>query len=255
MTTKHTRGRTIDPGTQAMSAAEVAPQTIDVALKDLAMDPAIQVRQRLSQPTISRYADAMRAGQVFPPIKVARADGACYLIGGWHRVEAAKLVGLTSLTAELIDAPKNQLAWLAADDNLRHGLPLNRGREAKAAFKAYITARQHRTADGGYRSYRQIAQDLHGLRTHETIRNWMRAQFPSIYRAMAGEGEEEISTAPLNAAEPDPLGAARDHLQQVAALARGITDPDRRGELIAMIDDARKAVDRAGPWTPYDLGF
>jgi ParB-like chromosome segregation protein Spo0J len=238
-----------------MSAAQGAPQTIDVALKDLAMDPAIQVRQRLSQPTISRYADAMRAGQAFPPIKVAYVDGACYLIGGWHRVEAAKVVGLTSLTAELIDAPKSHLAWLAADDNLRHGLPLNRGREAKAAFKAYVTARRHRTADVGYKSYRQIAQDLHGLRSHETIRNWMRAEYPAVYRAMAGEREEETNTAPLNSPQPDPLAAARDYLQQVAAMARGITDPDRRGELIAMMDDARRTIDAAGPWTPYDLGF
>ena len=248
MTTKHTRGRTIDPGTQAMSAAEGAPQTITVDLKDVVMDPNIQVRTSLDAGTISRYADAMRAGQPFPAIKVAFHGGACYLVGGWHRVEAAKRLGIKALAAIIIDEPRERLAWLAAEDNLRHGLPLGRGKEVRATFRAYMRARQHRTADGGYKSYRQIAHDLHGLKTHETIRNWMRSEYPSVYRAMAGEGEDEAVAGPLAPVEQDPLAPARDHLQQVVALARGITDPDHRGELIAMLEDARRGVESAGPW-------
>lgn len=254
MTTKHTRGRTIGPGTQAISAAEGALKTVSVRLADIVLDPTIQVRQALSQPTIRRYADAMRAGQVFPPIKAANVEGACFLVGGWHRVEAARLVGIVSLEAELIDAPRQHLAWLAAEDNLRHGLPLNRGREARTIFRAYVGARRHRTADGGYKSSRQIAQDLHGMKTHQTIINWMRSDFPSVYRAMTGAGEE-VETSPGTGPDTDPLAPAREHLQQVIALARGITNPDRRGELIALLEDVRRGVERAGKWNPYDPPF
>lgn len=99
MTTKHTRGRTIGPGTRAVSAAEGAPKTVTVRLEDIVLDPDLQVRHAMDEPTVRQYADAMRAGEVFPPIKVARPNGACLLVGGWHRVAAAKSLGRDAIDA------------------------------------------------------------------------------------------------------------------------------------------------------------
>jgi uncharacterized ParB-like nuclease family protein len=229
-------------------------KTVTVRLDDLVMDPALQVRRATDPGTVRQYADAMRAGKVFPPIKVADVGGACYLVGGWHRVEAAKAVGLREIEAAVLDAPKEALRWLAAEDNMTHGLPLKRS-EARSVFKAYVKAGQHRTPNGGFKSSREIAADLHGMRSHATILEWMRQDFPSIHRAMAGgcETEDRCETAP--ALEPDPLAPARDLIQQIVARARGVRDPEARGELVAMLERACADVKRAGPWTPYETDF
>lgn len=232
----------------------VPMKTVTVRLDDLVMDPTLQVRRATDRGTVKQYADAMRAGRVFPPIKVANVGGACHLVGGWHRVEAARTAGLKELEAVVIDAPKEALRWLAAEDNMTHGLPLKRS-EARAVFRAYVKAKQHRTAKGGFKSSREIASDLHGMRSHATILAWMRKDFPSTYRAMAG-GEDLDDRSESDAVpELDPLAPARDLIQQIVARARGVQDPETRGELVSLLEGACEDVKRAGKWTPHETDF
>jgi hypothetical protein len=232
-----------------MSAAEGALKTVSVRLADIVLEPALQVRHAMDEPTVRQYADAMRAGAVFPPIKVARPNGACLLVGGWHRVAAAKAVGRDTIEAIVLDAPMEALRWIAAQDNMTHGLRL-KPREARAAFKAYVHAGMHRLPGGRFKSSREIANDLHGMRSYRTILTWMEQDFPATYRAMQGrediEGGPGLSPLP----PPDPLAPAREHVQQIIALARGVPDPTHRGELIGLLKAAQKAVEEVGEWVP-----
>src|SRR5690606_27517375 len=130
-----------------------------------------------------RDADAMAAGQEFPPITVARiADGdavrAFTLIDGWHRVKAAQAIRLGKIAAVVIDAKPNEYRWLAAKGNLSHGLPLAR-KEMRAVFRAYVKAKQHRNDKGRLKSCREMSKELGGRPSRATLPTWFKADFPS----------------------------------------------------------------------------
>lgn len=138
---------------------------VRVALDDLILDREYQTRLALDHGAIRRYADAMRTGHKLPPITIARVDGAPVVIDGWHRVHAAKLAGIAALPALLIDPPEAELPWLAAEANLRHGVPLKRS-ERRNVFRAYVRAGQHLKGRRRIKSSREISSDLHGLISH-----------------------------------------------------------------------------------------
>jgi hypothetical protein len=61
-------------------------------IEELTFDPKIYPRMKTSWLTAYQYAQAMKAGAVFPPITVGVFKGKNYVVDGWHRVEAKKLL-------------------------------------------------------------------------------------------------------------------------------------------------------------------
>ncbi|MCW5684263.1 MAG: ParB/RepB/Spo0J family partition protein [Pseudolabrys sp.] len=235
-------------------------ELIRVRLHDLVLDDAFQIRPELDETTARRYADAMRSGVTFPPVTVATINRAPVLVDGWHRVRATQLVGLDELPARLISAEPNELLWLAAAANMAHGLPLSRsaGREI---FRAYVRAGRYRNPKGRPKSSREIAADLQGTRSHQTIINWMRQDFPEVFQEMRGEESPTPRRAATEALSPEETMAqtALDHLNAARRAMQGVSDPVRRGELI---DEAERIVAEmrvSGPWEPVnetdDPGF
>ncbi|HEV2173067.1 MAG TPA: hypothetical protein VGR71_05845 [Nitrospira sp.] len=88
-------------------------------------------------------------------------------------------------------ASEQEVRWLAAKANLTHGWPL-KAKEYREVFRVYIRARNHRRKDKSFKSYREIAAEIGGARGHTTIRNWMRKDFPSVFRAMQGYDEPPV---------------------------------------------------------------
>lgn len=227
---------------------------VSVELADLVRDERSQVRTRLDQPTVNRYADAMRVGAEFPPISIAVVDGAPYLIDGWHRVEAAEKAGIRSLDAVLIDAPPRHHAWLAAQANMRNGLPLKRN-EARAVFRAYMQADQYRKPGGRIKSSREIAADLNGIRSHVTILNWIGQEFPRIRHQMKQEEFSvphnfEADDSEHTHSEREDVEAVLYHLDEARKRCRSVTHPVPRAELIAGIEEILEQAKRQGPWQP-----
>lgn len=66
-----------------------------ITLKDIRIDGGTQPRMSINEHIVAEYADAMRAGVVFPPLTVF-FDGADYwLADGFHRYHALKASGAT----------------------------------------------------------------------------------------------------------------------------------------------------------------
>jgi len=225
------------------------PTVIRVLVADLVLDGTYQVRQRLTPSIIKRYADAMRVGTEFPPIHIAIIHGVPMVVDGWHRVNAARSIGLVEISAVLIERPEEELAWCAAEANLKHGTPLNR-KEARVVFRAYVKAGKHRKRGRAIKSSREIAQDLHGLRSNVTILKWMKADFPSVYQRMSGEDATHHGGGLVASSTPEErhLQTIRRALEEIAANSRGIIAAEARGELIAEIERVREVVRRGGPW-------
>lgn len=240
------------------------PGPTRVYLSDLIKPDANQIRkQKFIPATVARYADAMRAADLadvpdtFPPIivrMIPSADGrgsVPELIVGFHRVAAAQRAGRAWLMAEVVEATDAEARWISAQSNLTHGEPL-KSKEHREVFRAYVRADQcwHRNKQGKQRlkSSREIAADLHGLRSHTTIVAWMRQDFPKLWKQMGGEIAAPAKRTPT---DEEQSQQRRDDalrlLAEVESIARTLTDPWHRGEVLAGLAKARKALEEAGP--------
>ena len=94
-----------------------------INIKELVLDKSVQMRATLNRIAIADYADAMEAGDEFPPIVVFhRAGGKKYVANGFHRVLVAKKLKLKTIPAEVHDGGKREAIVYAAGANVRHGV-------------------------------------------------------------------------------------------------------------------------------------
>lgn len=196
--------------------------THQVALADIVKRPGWQVRKGLSTGTVDRYAAIFKAGGDMDPVTLAQVGDVLVLIDGAHRMEALRRLGRDSVEATVTKMTEAQAEWAAASANLEHGQPLKKA-ELREVFHHYIATGQHRKGRGKVKSLREIARDIPGV-THGTVRNWLQAGFPDLYRkSYAGSGAEGHSHGGLvearrpTQAELD-LQATAEHIKQAAAL-------------------------------------
>lgn len=164
-----------------------------VSLEAFEIDHKIQPRAYLSRDAVRRYKQVYRANSDgLPPIKLGRLpSGSLVLIDGFHRVEAAKEAGLTSLRAETVETTMGLARWLAVDANISHGVPIPRSQK-RDVFKRFVQARQNQRLDGTLMSSREIARKL-PLASHATMLAWMKEDFPKIHAAMVGADPDAVA--------------------------------------------------------------
>src|SRR5688572_24225903 len=94
------------------------PSQIDI--EAVVWEPSIYPRQKWNTSTIERYADAIEAGEQFPPIILEQETNR--LLDGKHRLEAHKRVGAKAICAEWHTIPDGMSAkYYAASLSARHG--------------------------------------------------------------------------------------------------------------------------------------
>lgn len=243
------------------AAAPGGPRSAPVRfpIADLYRDSRFQIRHAINRAVVDRYANVLRAGVELPPVLVAIVAGVPVLLDGWHRVAAHQTFGATHVAAIITEASEREARWLAAEANLAHGLPL-RAREVRDAFRAFIRARRHRVparAGGapGRLSYREIAKALGGLVTHQTVSNWMHKDFPDIAREYGGEAGTPAEAPGPEDPEEGFAKAAQEAIAQALSAARGVRNPERRGELIAAAEAALRELREARAWVPPSHEF
>jgi hypothetical protein len=121
----------------------------DIPLHELVLDPNLNLRDRLDQDTVERYADCWNR---LPPVTVYDVDGRWLLADGFHRHAAAVMLGKRSIKAEIRDGSFTEALDYVAGANLFHGLPLSRAERRRAIE---IKLRLHHD-----RSDRHLADDL-----------------------------------------------------------------------------------------------
>ncbi len=93
-------------------------------LKELKVDPSLQPRVSGTDPDHVRVLG--EAHKAWPPLKVVRQDGRYLLVDGFHRLEAARNLGLETVPVEALQTPKDgDLRALAFSLNASHGKPLS----------------------------------------------------------------------------------------------------------------------------------
>jgi ParB-like chromosome segregation protein Spo0J len=121
----------------------------DIDLDDLVLDPALNLRDKLDDDTVTRYIDAW--GRL-PPVTVYEVDGRYLLADGFHRHAAAVTLGKKSIKAEVVVGTMAEALDYVAGANLFHGLPLTRSERRRAIE---IRLRLHHD-----RSDRHLAEEM-----------------------------------------------------------------------------------------------
>jgi ParB-like chromosome segregation protein Spo0J len=101
----------------------------NVPLDDLVLDPNLNLRDRLDDFTVERYADSWER---LPPITVFEVDGKWLVADGFHRHAAAVMLGKRSIPAEIVVGSFTDALDFVASVNLFHGLPLSRSERRRA---------------------------------------------------------------------------------------------------------------------------
>lgn len=210
---------------------QIQDDTRTISINDIIRDQGFQVRNRIDQQTVKNYVSAMQAGSQFPPVTVAEIEERLFLIDGFHRYAAATETGRQEIEAVVVKMTEREARRAAALANLTHGLPLKQG-EKRNVFRQYIRGNGHKKARGKFKSYREIAADLHGIAAHTCIRNWMEKDFPSIYRQM---GDDKTGNGQAESPRIDPqrerVKQVREALRDARALFPTISDPCTRYEV------------------------
>src|SRR6516162_5393346 len=101
----------------------------NVPLNDLVLDPNLNLRDRLDDFTVERYADSWDR---LPPITVYEIDGKLLVADGFHRHAAAVMIGKRTIPAEIRVGTFTDALDFVATVNLFHGLPLTRAERRRA---------------------------------------------------------------------------------------------------------------------------
>jgi len=94
----------------------------ELELSVIRTDGGTQPRAQLDQGVVEEYAEAMKAGAVFPPVVVFYDGTSYWLVDGFHRVEAAKRIGATKIAADLHPRTLREAILHSVGVNATHGL-------------------------------------------------------------------------------------------------------------------------------------
>lgn len=225
-----------------------------VYLADIVRSDDMQPRTRTDPRVVERYRLAMSNGVEFPPIVVARLNGAMVLVDGFHRVAAMSALGIQQTLADIRDVASWAKAhWLAYQANMTHGLPLKRG-ELRGAFRAYMKAKRYLDDRGRLKSYRAIANEMGGAVSYSGVRRWMKKDFPRVFRALGGGDDQPRATGGLvSKASPGRIFSreASMALDQAMAAIVGVTDPMSRAMLLEKAKSIVEALEGNPVEKPY----
>lgn len=149
---------------------------VAIDLAEIVLDVSVFPRSELDESTAERYADAMAAGEDFPPVEIQ--SGTRLLLDGWHRVKARTILGLADITAVEVNVPGGMSPKLyAASRASRHGQPLTEDDARAIAREMY--------AESGDTSVAAVAKALG--RPRKTVESWLTDVIQSRREAEAHE--------------------------------------------------------------------
>jgi ParB-like nuclease domain len=92
-----------------------------IPIDQIRIDPRVQARVDVADDVVNEYAEALKDGDVFPPVTVF-SDGCDYILAdGWHRLKAAKRAKICELDCEVRAGGLREAILFAVGANSTHG--------------------------------------------------------------------------------------------------------------------------------------
>lgn len=90
-------------------------------LKKIDQENSIQTRGNTDAITVTEYAEALQAGEVFPPVTVFRDGQKYYLADGWHRLKAHEVAKREKIQVRILTGTSRDALLFAVGANNTHG--------------------------------------------------------------------------------------------------------------------------------------
>lgn len=218
-------------------------QTIKLA--DIRIDGGTQSRACINEQAVADYAEAMQSGAEFPPV-VAFFDGAAYwLADGFHRYQACKRAGLTSIAADIRQGTQRDAILYSVGANASHGLRRTSGDKKRAVLVLLNDPEWSKWSDREIARACSVSPDTVG-RHRRTDSVTVRSDSERTYTTKHGT-QAVMQTANIGSAqrveravtEPSPEPPPRPDLRIVETPTEGpeTADPERR-KLERLTNDA-----------------
>jgi hypothetical protein len=176
---------------------------LDVKLSEIDIENSVQARVRLDGNVVEEYMGLMRTGVEMAPVLLYREGDAYYIVDGFHRIDAARSMGLKKIRAEVKDGTKADAAWDALSSNTTHGLRRSNADKRRAVELALKNPRSRKM------SARAIAEHV-GV-DHKTVAAIQKekesvGEIPHVERREGRDGKSYQATtrAPAHPAKPPP---------------------------------------------------
>ena len=128
----------LSPGAGIWTRFQPRTRLRKFSVEELVVDERLQTRAALNQAVLRDYAKAMGQEQKFPPLLVGIINDVSYVVDGFHRLEAAKLAGLTELQAETFEGTWQEGLESALGANTTHGCRRTNADKRKAVSLALV---------------------------------------------------------------------------------------------------------------------
>ena len=172
---------------------------------DQIRDGGAQMRVEMTEAIIQEYAEAMVAGDVFPPIIVFFDDSDHWLADGFHRTGAAKMLGRESIDADVRQGTQRDALLYGIGSNAKHGLRRTQADKRKAVATLLADEQWSKWSD---RKIATAAGCDH--KTVGKIRRELTGEIPSdrkvLYRDRHGN-TSEMHIRPSEASDGPVLGS------------------------------------------------
>jgi hypothetical protein len=150
-------------------------------------DGGAQMRVEIKPEIVRDYADDMLDGAVFPPV-ILYHDGTDYwLADGYHRVEAARKIGIETIEADIREGRARDAILCGIGANAAHGLRRTQADKRRAIERLLTDPEWSRLADRKIAAFAKV--------DHKTV--------AKVRRELTGEIP---TTKPTNGEIPRPSG-------------------------------------------------
>jgi hypothetical protein len=146
------------------TSAACEPETSMVSISSIRQDGQTQHRILIDPAIVSEYADLMRAGVVFPPVRVWGDGNHLWLSDGFQRIVAGKEAGFTEILAQVFHGNLDDARWDSYAVNATHGMR----RTPEETKRIVRLAIEHPNAS--HLSNVELAKHLH--LPEATLRRW-----------------------------------------------------------------------------------
>ena len=219
-----------------------------IKLDQIRIDGGTQSREVIDQPTVYAYVEDMKEGDEFPRM-FTMYDGATYwLVDGFHRYHAYKLLGIKEVDVDYKPGTKEEAQVLSYGMNAKHGKPRTAADKRRAVEQAlenpltanksnYELAKICKVSQSFVAAVRQPeakqrqeeAKKKHTLKKAEEI-NTSQTSTPEVVQVKVPEVDPNVGEAP----DEDEIRAAEEALK---------ADQDMMYKMLESDDALRVAVE------------
>ena len=181
-----------------------------VSLNDIRIDGGTQGRVLIDQPTVYIYIDCMKSGDIFPPMLTMFDGTTHWLVDGFHRYHAYKILGMKEVSIDYKAGTQEEAQVLSFGVNGKHGKPRTNEDKRKVVEEALVHILTKDKSSYEIAKICDVSQSfVAGIRDPETKKKQEKSkQRHTVKKAeeIAGKtsSDEDKNTSQTSSAAPDP---------------------------------------------------